>query len=213
MRMGLRGLFYLQLSMLVSCAPMNYLRDAAPVHSDLTIHVVIENPAGTIEKWEVGREGRLAQEQIDDSPVLIPYLPWPVNIGMVPRTLLSEELGGDKEPLDVLVLGPALPRGSLVRARPIGLLQIVDRLERDDKIIAVVPDNAFSDVTDVEDLEARFPGVREILAIWYAHSRPGGNIQVQGFGSRAAARRLIAACVEEFDAAERDGALPSWDWR
>lgn len=207
---GLLGFFYLPLLLVVSCAPMNYLRDAAPVLSDLTIHVVIENPAGAIDKWEVRRDGRLAQEWIGDSPVLIPYLPWPVNAGMVPRTLLSEELGGDKEPLDVLVLGPALPRGSLVRARPIGLLRIVDRLERDDKIIAVVPGNAFSDVIDVEDLETRYPGVREILETWYAHSRPGGGIEVQGFGSRAAARRLISACVQEFDAAERDGSLPSW---
>ena len=30
---------------LTACAPVNYLRDEMPVNPDLTIHVVIENPA------------------------------------------------------------------------------------------------------------------------------------------------------------------------
>ena len=209
-RLGLRGFLGFLPFVFAACAPSNYLLDAAPINSDLTIHVVIENPAGTVEKWEVRADGRLAQERVDGATVLVPYLPWPVNTGMVPRTLLSEELGGDKEPLDVLVLGPALPRGSTVRAVPIGLLHIVDRLERDDKIIAVLPGTPFAELGDVEELEERYPGVREILAIWYTNSRPGGAIEVQGYGSRAAARRLISECVQAFQAAERDGSLPRW---
>ncbi len=165
-----------------ACLGRDHLRDADPVNSDLTIHVVIENPVGSNEKWEVRADGRLVQEHDARGPIQIPYLPWPANGGMVPRTLLSEELGGDGEPLDVLVLGPSLARGTLVRAVPIGLLEVVDRLERDDKI----------------------------LAIWYDHSRPGGAIEVQGYGSRAEARRLIAECAREFVEAERSGTLPEW---
>ena len=52
--------------------------------------------------------------------------------------------------------------------------------------------------------------MREILAIWYDHSRPGGAIEVQGYGSRAEARRLIAECAREFVEAERSGTLPEW---
>jgi inorganic pyrophosphatase len=195
---------------LPACTSTNYLRDADPVNSDLTIHVVIENPVGSNEKWEVRADGRLLQEHTKDGPVTIPYLPWPVNAGMIPRTLLSAEIGGDGEPLDVLVLGPSIARGSLVRAVPIGLLRVVDHLERDDKILAIVPGTPLADVDDVADLDARYPGVREILTNWYANARPGGALEVQGFGSRAAARRLIADCAREFDAAERDGSMPDW---
>jgi len=194
----------------LGCAPANLLLDAAPVNDDLTIHVVIENPVGSDEKWEVQADGRLLQEFVGGEPVRIPYLPWPANAGMIPRTLLSRELGGDREPVDVLVLGPAIARGTTVRAIPIGLLQVVDRLERDDKVLAVIPGTAFGEIRDVAELEARYPGVRDILALWYAQSRPGGGIEVQGYGSRAAARRLIAECVHAFDDAIRTGTLPEW---
>jgi inorganic pyrophosphatase len=201
------------LFLLPSCASINYLRDADPVNSDLTIHVVIENPVGTNEKWEVLSDGRLVQEFNPDGPVTIPYLPWPANAGMIPRTLFSAELGGDGEPLDVLVLGPSVPRGSLVRAVPIGLLHIVDRLERDDKILAIVPGTPLAAVEDIAELDTRFPGVRQILTNWYTNSRPGSAMDVQGFGSRAAARQLIAECAQEFDTADRQGEMPSWQAR
>jgi len=213
-RIGRAALLSLFLPFLMpACAQVNHLRDAVPVNPDLTIHVVIENPAGSSEKWEVRADGNLVQESAGDGPIVIPYLPWPVNGGMIPRTLLSAELGGDGEPLDVLVLGPSLERGSLIRATPIGLLQMFDRLERDDKILAVMPGTPFADVQDVAELETRFPGVREILASWYDNSRPGGAIEVQGYGSRAAAHQLIVEGVREFDAAERGNSIPVWETR
>lgn len=195
-----------------SCASSpNYLRDADAVNADLTINVVIENPAGSEEKWEVRADGRLVQESgPDGAPLQLPYLPWPVNAGMIPRTLLAQELGGDNEPCDVLVLGPALPRGSLARAVPIGLLRMLDRLERDDKVVAVLPGTPLGDAEDIEDLEERFPGVRSILETWYQHSRPEGSLQMEGFGSRAAARRLIAECAREFETRDAQGAMPTW---
>lgn len=194
----------------LSCAQTNHLYDAAAVNADRTIHVVIENPAGSDEKWEVRANGALVREQMPSGPVSIPYLPWPVNGGMIPRTLLSAALGGDGEPVDVLVLGPALERGALVRAQPIGLLRMIDRLERDDKVLAVLPGGPMSDVRDVEELESRYPGVREILAHWYQHSRPGGAIEVQGYGSRAAANRLIAEGVRAFEDAVQNQTMPDW---
>ena len=198
------------LALLPACAQTNYLRDADPVNADLTIHVVVENPVGSNEKWEVRASGKLLREEDQNGPVSIPYLPWPVNAGMIPRTLFSAELGGDGEPLDVLILGPAIPRGTLVRAIPIGLLRVIDRLERDDKIIAVVPATPLAGVEDVAELDSKFPGVREILENWYTNARPGSAIEVQGFGSRAAARRLIAECAREFDSAERSNTMPDW---
>jgi inorganic pyrophosphatase len=194
----------------LGCLAPNHLLDADPVNADLTIHVVVENPAGSSEKWEVRADGQLVRETRDGRAIEIPYLPWPANGGMIPRTLHSAELGGDGEPLDVLVLGAALPRGATVRVRPIGMLRVVDRLERDDKILAVPTRGVFSDVTDVEMLEQRYPGAREIVARWYTHARPGDAIEVQGFAPRAAAAMLIEDGVRAFDAALRDGTLPDW---
>ena len=45
-------------------------------------------------------------------PREVKYLGYPGNYGMIPRTLLPKELGGDGDPLDVIVLGPAVERGS-----------------------------------------------------------------------------------------------------
>lgn len=197
----------------LACVGPNHLLDAVPVNADRTIHVVVENPAGTSEKWEVRANGRLVRESAGDAPIRIPHLPWPANGGMLPRTLHAAEMGGDGEPLDVLVLGEAIERGRTVRVRPVGLLRVVDRLERDEKILAVPTSGPFATVDDVDDLERAFPGVVEILTAWFVHSRPGGAIEVQGTAPRAAATLLIEDGVRAFDAAWRSDALPEWETR
>lgn len=195
---------------ILGCAGENLLLIAPPMNADQTISVVVENPAGSFEKWEVQSSGELVQEFRGDEPVRIPVAPWPANGGMIPRTLLSEELGGDREPLDVLILGDPLPRGELVRAVPIALLQVVDRLERDDKIIAVIADTPFAEIRSMAALDESFPGLRERLAEWYGVAWRGSAIEVQGFGSQAAARLLIAEGALEFERAVQSGTLPDW---
>lgn len=211
-RSGRSAILALGFSLLLAlgCAGENLLMIAPPVNSDQTIHVVIENPAGSFEKWEVQSSGELVQELQDGQPLRMPGEPWPANAGMIPRTLLSEELGGDQEPIDVLVLGDALARGELVRAVPIALLQVIDRLERDDKVIAVTPGTPYADFRSMEEVDEAFPGLLAELAKWYDLGRPGSAIEVQGFGSRAAAQLLIAEGALAFDAALRAGTLPDW---
>ncbi len=83
-----RPFLLLACSALCGCAAPTYLLDAAPVNRDLTIHVVIENPAGSDEKWEVRSRGELIREGEDGQPIRIPHLPWPVNGGMLPRSTI-----------------------------------------------------------------------------------------------------------------------------
>ena len=45
---------------------------------------------------------------------------------MIPKTLLPVEDGGDGDPLDVLVLGEPLEKGSIVDVRLIGVLSMLD---------------------------------------------------------------------------------------
>ena len=76
---------------------------------------------------------------------------------MVPRTLLPESDGGDGDPLDVIILGPAVPRGSVVEVRPVAVLDLLDQGERDDKILAVPVSGPLSDVIDLKSLNVCIP--------------------------------------------------------
>ena len=39
---------------------------------------------------------------------------------MIPQTLLTQESGGDGDPLDAIVLGPPILKGSIAKAKLIG---------------------------------------------------------------------------------------------
>ena len=58
---------------------------------------------------------------------------YPCNYGFIPNTL-----GGDGDPLDVLVVSPlAVVPASVVRVRPVGVLMMEDEGGMDEKILAV----------------------------------------------------------------------------
>ena len=171
------------------------LHEIAPARNgDGTINVLVEIPAGTCDKWEVAADGKLRWELRDGRPRVVRYLGYPGNYGMIPRTLLPEEDGGDGDPLDVLLLGPAVERGALVAAHLIGVLTMLDGGERDDKLLAVQGGTPFEGVRDLPELEADFPGVTAILATWFASYKGPGEVEVSGFhGARRAAEILDGA--------------------
>ena len=146
------------------------------------INVVVEIPAGTNEKWMVDKSsGLLIWEKKDGKPRVVQYLAYPANYGMIPRTKLPRELGGDDDPLDILVLGPQLKRGAVVQARPIGVLQLLDGGERDDKILAVQTSGPLSDVVDLDSLEHRYPGILPIVENWFVNYKGAGTTTSGGF--------------------------------
>ncbi len=172
-------------------AKLNLISGYKAVNPDGTINVVVEIPAGTNQKWEVAADGNSLVWEFDgDEPRVIHYLPYPGNYGMIPRTTLSAELGGDGSPLDVMVLGPWVPRGSVIRARPIGVIELLDRGEQDDKILAVMEGSPLESVSDVQSLDREFPGVRTILKTWFSNY-VGKDMVMLGVGSRATARGKI----------------------
>ena len=82
--------------------------------------------------------------------VLFSPFHYPGDYGLIPQTL-SE----DGDPLDALVLvtNPTYP-GILIEARPIGLLQMIDDEESDDKIICVsTNDPRYLHTTDSANIE------------------------------------------------------------
>ena len=177
----------------------NFVSGYEPIQDDGDINVVVEIPAGTIEKWEVVKpRGELKWEFKNGKPRTVKYIGYPGNYGMVPRTLLPEELGGDGDPLDVIVLGTPVKKGSVVKARLIGVLKLIDRGERDDKLIAVLPDSPFHQVTTLKDLNDRFHGVTDIIRIWFSNYKGPGKMNAQGFGDKKEAMRILDAAIKAF---------------
>ncbi len=92
-------------------------------------NVLVEIPKGSKVKYELDKEtGLLLVDR-----VLYSSVHYPANYGFIPRTL-----GDDDDPLDVLVLmqEPVQPL-SILKARPIGMMHMVDEGENDEKIICV----------------------------------------------------------------------------
>src|SRR5213080_884059 len=94
---------------------------------------VIEIPMGSSVKYELDKQtGMLRLDRILYSAVF-----YPANYGFIPQTLAE-----DDDPLDVLVLcqEPVAPL-TLVNARAIGLMTMLDMGKRDHKILAVAVDD------------------------------------------------------------------------
>jgi len=167
-------------------------------------NVVVEIPAGTSGKWEVDKaDGALKWEFRQGKPRIVDYLPYPGNYGMVPRTLLPTEQGGDGDPLDVLVLGPAQARGAVVAVRVIGVLRMLDGGEQDDKLLAVLEGSPLGELQDLAELQQRYPGVDRIVETWFAHYKGPGKIEVRGFGDAAEAQRILDTACAAYEESPR----------
>jgi inorganic pyrophosphatase len=178
----------------------NLLTNHMARNQDGTINVVVEIPSGTSEKWEVSEDGKsLVRDFTGDKPRTIDYLAYPANYGLIPRTLLAKERGGDGGALDVIVLGPAVPRGSTVRARAIGVIRIIDRLEQDDKVLAVMDGPTLKNVNDLESLDKRYPGASDIVTTWFSNAYgKRSKVSLQGAGSRGQALSVIDFAIESY---------------
>ena len=95
----------------------------------LEFNAVIEIPFGSSVKYELDKESGL----IKLDRVLYSAVYYPANYGFIPQTLAE-----DDDPLDVLVLcqETVVPL-TLIHARTIGLMTMIDAGKKDHKIIAV----------------------------------------------------------------------------
>jgi inorganic pyrophosphatase len=164
---------------------------------DGSVNAVVEIPTGTTGKFEVDEEDgflRWALDRDDGSRRAVDYLAYPVNYGMVPRTLAA-----DGDPLDVLVLGRGIERASVTSTRIIGVLEMQHDGVRDDKLIAVPLDeelrNGFSRLRELEQLDADYPESRAILVLWFSNYWGAGNTEVVGWGNAAEANAILDAAI------------------
>jgi inorganic pyrophosphatase len=164
-------------------------------NADGTWNVVVEIPVGTNAKWEVEKDGLLKLEMRGGAPRMVNYLPYPGNYGMIPNTLSTQADGGDGDALDVLVLGPVLPRGAVVKARVIGVMKFLDRGEQDDKFLAVIDGSPLGKVRSLNQLNEEFAEASTIVLLWFKHYKGPGKMEFRGWGDREEAKALLARGV------------------
>lgn len=155
------------------------------------LNAVIEIPAGTSDKreFEAGTQ-RFPVSLRDGRPRRIRYLPYPANYGFIPGTLMDAARGGDGDALDLFVLCPALPVGTVLEVEPIGIIELIDDNERDDKLVALPVDRDLLTM-DVDDISELPKGVQDILSTWLTHYDPMDSARVIGVKGRADALEAV----------------------
>jgi inorganic pyrophosphatase len=178
----------------------NFLHDYQPFTADSLVNVVIEIPAGTNQKWEVNKKtGRLEWERVtSDSMRIIDYLAYPANYGFVPQTYLPEISGGDGDPVDVFVLGPAILRETVVSVRILGIIHMLDNNESDSKLLTVDVRNPVFKVNSLEVLEEKYPGTVDIIKQWLLNYKGKDKVEFLSVSDEKEALLYLAQAHKAF---------------
>ena len=178
---------------------INPLRDIIPLYDDGDVNALIEIPSGTLQKWELNKtNGKVEWEQVDDKPRIINYIGYPGNYGMIPKTKLSKEKGGDGDPLDIIVLGPPEERGSIVKCKVIGVLYLLDNGEKDDKLVAISTISPLYTVNSIDELNENYAGVTEIINLWFTNYKGPGKMTSKGYGDRNDALKILNSAINDY---------------
>lgn len=109
------------------------------------VSAIIEIPKGSKAKYELDKDsGMLKLDR-----VLFSSIHYPANYGFIPKTYCD-----DKDPLDILVICSVdVQPMCLIDAKVIGVMQMIDNNEEDDKIIAVANnDMSVRHINDISEL-------------------------------------------------------------
>ena len=160
-------------------------------HPPKEVYCLVEIPRGTSNKYEYDED--LGVFKLDRA--LYSSVFYPTEYGFIPQTWAK-----DNDPLDIMVLSTftTFP-GCLLKARPIGLLRMVDSGKTDDKIIATASgDPRFKDVRDLSDLSHHFK--KEIQNFWesYAALQPKKEIEIKSWHEPERAYRIIESAIKAY---------------
>jgi inorganic pyrophosphatase len=170
----------------------NLLNEVPLLNSDGTYNAIIEIPSGSNKKWKINKNGKILQREFNDGkPRVINYIGYPGNYGFFPQTLSDKFEGGDGDPTDVLVIGNTLDKGSILRVKIIGMLNVIDNNEVDNKIIAVLKDSEFSkNIKTLDTFRNNHSGILEIIKIWFENYK-GYKLEVSGYSEKKTAKEFI----------------------
>jgi len=155
------------------------------------IYVFVEIPEGSQNKFEFDEELKVFRlDRALHSP-----LHYPADYGHIPSTICE-----DGDPIDVLVLvtEPTFP-GCLIKARPIGVLEMEDEKGLDDKILAVpVNDPRFDHVKDIKDISQHI--LKEINHFFemYKALEPNKWVRMIGWLGSKKAKEKISEAIQRY---------------
>ncbi len=154
------------------------------------LNAIIEIPRGSRTKYELEKESGLFRFD----RLLYSSVHYPGDYGLIPRTLAD-----DDDPLDVLVLvtEPTFT-GCLVRVRPIGVFEMTDADELDEKVLAVPSrDPLFDEVADLDDVAPHL--LREVEHFFSVYKElEGGRTVSLGWRRRDHALRVVERAIERY---------------
>ncbi len=122
---------------------------------------------------------------------------YPCNYGYIPRTLAE-----DDDPVDVIVATPIpLIHGSVMRCRPIGLLEMTDEAGSDGKIMAVPIDSVSRFHGSIHSYQDVQPALLNLITHFFEHYKdlePNKWVKIGGWCDAQAAKDEIIASLKRF---------------
>jgi inorganic pyrophosphatase len=166
---------------------MNLWHDIASGEAE-DINVIVEINKGSKNKYEIDKKtGLIALDRVAETSQDFPF-----DYGFVPQSLWH-----DNDPLDVILLTtyPLVP-GLLVRVRPVGVMNMIDDGDADDKIIAVpVEDPRWHTVQDLDDINPHT--LKEMEHFYSTYKKiKGKEVEVTGFRNKEEAIRIFEEGLE-----------------
>ena len=200
MKWSLIFLFFITFSVF-SCKEREAKNTSEQADADiLWVKMLVEIPAGTIKKYELNKtSGQLEMDSVDGKPRLIEYLGYPANYGMIPKTILPKNKGGDGDPLDIITIGPPAERGSIIDCKVIGILALKDQGEQDDKLIAISKGSSMIGINSVKELQKNYPGITEIIETWFTNYKGKGKMVSSGYKDKKAAQEIYSIAKQSFE--------------
>src|SRR3989344_4431606 len=150
------------------------------------INVVVEIPQDSSVKYALDKDsGAIFVDRF-----LYTAMYYPFNYGFIPQTKAK-----DRDPVDVLVISsqPVAP-GTVMPARPIGMLEMEDEAGLDNKVLAVPTakiDPSFADIKDIKDLSLHTRNQIKHFFERYKELEPGKWVKLKDFLPKDKAEEYI----------------------
>ena len=151
------------------------------------VNLIVEIPAGSRNKYEYcSKAGMMALDRVLHSSVRYPF-----DYGFIPNTLAD-----DGAPLDaMIIMDEPTFAGCLIKARPIGVLDMFDCGEYDGKLLCVPIENQRqNNIVSINQIAAN---QLEDVAEFFRTSKglEGRTVQIEGWRDYDVVESLIQKCT------------------
>jgi inorganic pyrophosphatase len=154
------------------------------------VNAIIEIPKGCRAKYELDKDSGLLK--LDR--VLYSSVYYPANYGFIPQSYCD-----DHDPLDILVISQieCVPM-CIIEAKVIGVMQMIDGGEADDKIIAVAAnDMSVNHINDISELPPHF--IDEMRHFFEEYKKlERKTVVVEEFQNKKKAEEIILQSFEDY---------------